>query len=96
MKRQVVPSMILSVLFVCFFAVMLFERDPPQGVEPRIRTGISTSPNSKEGPAPPSRAPSDSGAKKEPAHTKVEDQHAGTQPVTTETQPNGASGGTKR
>jgi hypothetical protein len=29
MNRQVVPSMILSVLIVGFFGVLLFERDPP-------------------------------------------------------------------
>jgi hypothetical protein len=30
MNRQIVPSMFLSVLIVCFFAVILFERDSPK------------------------------------------------------------------
>ena len=30
MNRQIVPSMLLSVLIVCFFAVILFERDSPK------------------------------------------------------------------
>ena len=30
MNRQVIPSMILSVLIVCFFSVMLYEREQPQ------------------------------------------------------------------
>ena len=29
MNRQVIPSMILSVLFVCFFSVLLYEREKP-------------------------------------------------------------------
>jgi hypothetical protein len=31
MNRQVGPSIVLSVLIVCFFAVALFQRDPPRG-----------------------------------------------------------------
>jgi hypothetical protein len=32
MRRQVGPSIVLSVLIVCFFAVALFQRDPPRTV----------------------------------------------------------------
>ncbi len=41
MTRQVVPSIVLSVLIVCFFAVALYQPDPPgpgQGVR-RSKTG---------------------------------------------------------
>ena len=29
MNRQIIPSMILSVLIVCFFSIVLYERDKP-------------------------------------------------------------------
>jgi hypothetical protein len=38
MNRQVGPSIILSVLIVCFFAVALFQRDPPRSA--RARSGL--------------------------------------------------------
>jgi nucleoid-associated protein YgaU len=38
MNRQVGPSIVLSVLIVCFFAVALFQRDPPHSA--RARSGL--------------------------------------------------------
>jgi len=32
MNRQIIPSMILSVLIVCFFAIVLYQRDKPAAV----------------------------------------------------------------
>jgi hypothetical protein len=41
MNRQVGPSIVLSVLIVCFFAVALFQRDPPRSA--RARSGLGES-----------------------------------------------------
>jgi nucleoid-associated protein YgaU len=38
MNRQVGPSIVFSVLIVCFFAVALFQRDPPRSA--RARSGL--------------------------------------------------------
>jgi len=38
MNRQVGPSIVLSVLIVCFFAVALFQRDPPRSG--RAKSGL--------------------------------------------------------
>jgi nucleoid-associated protein YgaU len=62
MNRQIVPSMILSVLIVCFFGILLFERDPPQaGASPervatRKKTDATNSPSAR--PKPEDTAPS--------------------------------------
>ncbi len=52
MNRQIIPSMILSVLIVCFFSIVLYERDKPAAVarasggEPApSATPVSTSQN---------------------------------------------------
>ncbi len=52
MNRQIIPSMILSVLIVCFFSIVLYERDKPTAVarasggEPApAATPVSTSQN---------------------------------------------------
>ena len=37
MNRQVIPSMILSVLIVCFFSVLLYEREKPPGTAANVR-----------------------------------------------------------
>jgi hypothetical protein len=39
MNRQVAPSIVLSVLIVCFFAVALFQRDPPRAA-PQQKHGV--------------------------------------------------------
>jgi nucleoid-associated protein YgaU len=39
MNRQVGPSIVLSVLIVCFFAVALYQRDPPGPSHGRGRSG---------------------------------------------------------
>jgi nucleoid-associated protein YgaU len=39
MNRQVGPSILLSVLIVCFFAVVLFQHDPPHGPRARDQPG---------------------------------------------------------
>jgi hypothetical protein len=39
MNRQVGPSIVLSVLIVCFFAVALYQRDPPRPSHGRARSG---------------------------------------------------------
>ena len=39
MNRQVGPSIVLSVLIVCFFAVALFQRDPPRA-SPQQKRGV--------------------------------------------------------
>ena len=36
MNRQVGPSIVFSVLIVCFFAVALFQRDPPRSARARL------------------------------------------------------------
>ncbi len=38
MNRQVGPSIVLSVLIVCFFAVALYQRDPPRPSHGRIQS----------------------------------------------------------
>jgi hypothetical protein len=45
MNRQVGPSIVLSVLIVCFFAVALYQRDPPRPPHGRARSddGVSRS-----------------------------------------------------
>ena len=50
MNRQVGPSIVLSVLIVCFFAVALYERDPPRSSHGQARSGIGES-VSRSGPA---------------------------------------------
>ncbi len=52
MNRQVVPSMILSVLIVCCFSVLLHENDDSRVPTNRVRAGIGRSP----GPISPSGA----------------------------------------
>jgi nucleoid-associated protein YgaU len=49
MNRQVGPSIVLSVLIVCFFAVALYQRDPPRPSQGRGRTGIGEQ-NRRSGP----------------------------------------------
>jgi nucleoid-associated protein YgaU len=39
MNRQVGPSIVLSVLIVCFFAVALFQRDPPRSARAKSGRG---------------------------------------------------------
>jgi nucleoid-associated protein YgaU len=39
MNRQVGPSIVLSVLIVCFFAVALFQHDPPRSARSRGQNG---------------------------------------------------------
>jgi hypothetical protein len=39
MNRQVGPSILFSVLIVCFFAVALFQRDPPRTAHDKARLG---------------------------------------------------------
>jgi nucleoid-associated protein YgaU len=48
MNRQVVPSIALSVLIVCFFAVALFQHDPP-GATPRQKPPIGREANNGAG-----------------------------------------------
>jgi hypothetical protein len=59
MNRQVGPSIVLSVLIVCFFAVALFQHDPPRSAHNRGRAGLADrSAPSRAAPAPgPSHAP---------------------------------------
>ncbi len=40
MNRQVGPSILLSVLIVCFFAVALYQRDPPRSAHGRARPSL--------------------------------------------------------
>ena len=44
MNRQVVPSMILSVVIVCFFSILLYENDDPRAVAERDRPGMGRIP----------------------------------------------------
>ena len=53
MSRQAGPSIVLSVLIVCFFAVALFERDAPRKQTRQVRSfaGVSTA-RTSGAPAP--------------------------------------------
>jgi hypothetical protein len=72
MNRQIVPSMLLSVLIVCFFAVILFERDSPRrtlGNDRAVtgkKTGVEHLPSTPHGTVatPVASPPADS--KKQP------------------------------
>lgn len=50
MDRHVIPSMILSVLIVCFFSVLLYERDKPSALA--RDSGGETTPAASSVPAP--------------------------------------------
>ena len=60
MNRQVIPSMILSVLIVCFFSVLLYEREKTPGIVAGARAGSKRPgvgpprPSPAPAPAPPS------------------------------------------
>ena len=63
MNRQVIPSMILSVLIVCFFSIVLYQRDKPEvvarhaGGQPTpAATPVSTTRNVEKPATPPSAA----------------------------------------
>jgi hypothetical protein len=77
MNRQALPSIVLSVSIVCFFAVALYQRDPdprsgagrttpakPEaGVGPTARAGGAGPGNaSRSSPTPTARSPADPGA----------------------------------
>ncbi len=52
MNRQVGPSIVLSVLIVCFFAVALYQRDPPRPSRGRARPTAADA-IARSGSAPP-------------------------------------------
>jgi hypothetical protein len=74
MNRQVIPSMILSVLIVCFFSIVLYEREKPgaivrPGANPEpATTSASATQNADKPPAPTAAAA------KGPDATKVVDE----------------------
>lgn len=75
MNRQVIPSMILSVLIVCFFSIVLYERDKPaaltrpSGSDPAPAVTPASASQNVDKPAAPS-AP----ASKGPDSSKVVDE----------------------
>ena len=63
MNRQVIPSMILSVLIVCFFSVLLYDRDKRQSADEQHRAERKSesgpvAPAAQDKPASPAVAPS--------------------------------------
>ena len=75
MNRQVIPSMILSVLIVCFFSIVLYERDKPgavarpSGGDPAPAATSASASQNVDKPAAPSAA-----ASKGPDSSKVVDE----------------------
>src|SRR5262245_30347434 len=73
MNRHVIPSMFLSVLIVCSFGVLLFERDPDASGRKTDWSPVAKK-NSEEG-APISASPTKDAATR-PATSTIPDKHA--------------------
>jgi hypothetical protein len=80
MNRHVVPSMLLSVLIVCFFAVILFERDSPRKSHGNDRavtgkkTGVERLPSAPHGTDATPESPRPADGKQEPEAEKKPEQ----------------------
>jgi len=91
MNRHIIPSMFLSVLIVCFFSIVLYQRDKPEAVA----RPSGNEPARAVSPAPPSQkvdkpAASPAAASKGPDSPKVVDRGPAQQtrgPAKTETPP---------